>query len=970
MGFFVSRATDPQAKLSCLPRAKLKTVYCDFKKEDAVFIPGLHSLVITLLSLMACWIIPQPVQALSEIHVVSLDHGRAVLPATDSISKIQGESIFIPGHLLSPKDLRLGVPSTHIYLPFPKPWHHIEGQSIFGGGTYLLTLRFPDATISQGRPWGLMFPRNLGPIRIWVDGKLAAERGVVSLDPKKIRYEAGNIQHSFIPQQSEVQIVIQTANFHLHSGGFVWSMFAAPEEKLRTFHLELNLIDGAIGGSLAFSAIYHLWLFTFRRKWRWYLVFGMFFVLMSLRLPFTGASRWGLDFGWNEIFTWKLEYLSFFLMVPINFTAMTWLYPRQVLIKAQRWLTNLSIISCFWVLLTPLWISHLAVRPMQFVAIATILLTLRTLSLAIRDQEPGSTSITLGFLTVMAAGGFDILASFDLIDPHFSVLGPSVAIFAATACIFQAINFERGYRQHEEQTEAISELQGELEQQADVLEESVLRKTEDLQAVLENTDECILILSEVDKQLSISPFASHAAQRLFGKPVINWPDLHQLLLDSQLSSDQCSQLIASIVSSLGSSLLNFEINADCFPQEIRRMQGDEIEAIYLSRWLPLERNDEVSEILVILTDVTAERMVSQKAHLARASTERLLQISTLNPKSFNTFLHEVDNLFERSVQAIRQEGPESWSHLLREIHTIKGLTRNFGLLHLSHDVHVAETSLMSLPADHMRFARAQAVVDSLKESLVVYREQARHIGYLEDEIPHLSTHTQATIYRWGVRLAPKAHERWLEQWQAFLKSHLNSNLELVEVLTNGLNHLAYELDKPLPQVNCLGAVLYLYRGPSEILLGALTHLFRNALDHGIESEMERIRLNKDPVGTINVEWRLGQKLELLLSDDGRGLNLGKIQQRALAKGLTKEGDEHVSDDQVAELIFEQGFSTKDDISAISGRGVGMDAVRTTIHELGGQISIVWSGPKARNGCRPCVWSIELPIELVIGEAAA
>ncbi len=911
----------------------------------------------------------QTAYSISEISVVPLNHGKALLSSRDVISKIQGESLFIPDMLLSPKDLRFGIPSHQKFLPFPRPWNKIPDQEPYGGGTYVLTLQFPEQSISKGTLWGILFPRNLGPVKIWVDGQLAAERGRVVLDSKKIRYETGNLRHFFKPQQSEVQIIIQTANYHLHSGGFSWSFFVAPEDRLRAFNLELNLIDGAIGGSLAFSAIYHIWLFTFRRKWRWYLIFGIFFVAMTLRLPFTGASRWGLDFGWNELVSWKVEYITFFLMIPINFTALSWLYPRQTWALAQSVLTTLAYLSCLWVLMTPQWLSYLSVRPMQVAATITALLNIRTLTAAIRDQEAGSNSIALGFFIVMAAGAMDILASFEWINPHFSVLGPALLIFAALACIFQALQFERAYRQLEEQTDDISKLQSNLERQAEVLEESVQRKTEDLQAVLENTDECILILREVDKVLTISPFASFAAQRLFGKPVITWPDLESLFMDSQLSSDQQAQLVASLVATLGSSLLNFEINQDSFPNEIRRMAGTEIQAIYLCRWLPLEHDDEVSEILLILIDVTQERMTAQKAELARSSTERLLQIAALEPKSFGTFLREVDHLLERTRQYLSNSNQGSWGYILRDIHTIKGLTRNFGLLHLSEDVHIAESGLLSLPGDEFRMARAQVIVESLRESLQLYRDQARHIGYLDEIGPQLSRDVQVAVYRWGLLLVPQAEAAWLEQWSAFLKNHFNSNQEIIGVLNHGLSHLADELDKPCPLVACLGETYYLYREPSEILMGALTHIFRNCLDHGIESEMERIRVNKEPVGSITTEWFCEQQLILTITDDGRGLNLPKIRQRAMEKSLLPS-DEDLDDTAIAELVFSQGFSTKDTVSSISGRGVGMDAVRASLSELQGSIQIVWTGPRNRYGFRPCAWHIILPLDLVVGKELA
>ncbi len=119
----------------------------------------------------------------------------------------------------------------------------------------------------------------------------------------------------------------------------------------------------------------------------------------------------------------------------------------------------------------------------------------------------------------------------------------------------------------------------------------------------------------------------------------------------------------------------------------------------------------------------------------------------------------------------------------------------------------------------------------------------------------------------------------------------------------------------------------------------LVHLVRNSLDHGIEMPEDRIAAGKPETGKIRlIASHKGGNIVIEIRDDGRGLNRDKILEKALEKGVISDAS-NLSDKQIYELIFEPGFSTADQISDVSGRGVGMDVVRRNINELGGGIEI-------------------------------
>lgn len=119
----------------------------------------------------------------------------------------------------------------------------------------------------------------------------------------------------------------------------------------------------------------------------------------------------------------------------------------------------------------------------------------------------------------------------------------------------------------------------------------------------------------------------------------------------------------------------------------------------------------------------------------------------------------------------------------------------------------------------------------------------------------------------------------------------------------------------------------------------LVHCVRNSLDHGIETPEERIAAGKPETGTLHLNsYHQGGNIVIEIADDGRGLNRDKIFAKAIERGLVRENDE-LSTEQVYDLIFMPGFSTADQISDVSGRGVGMDVVRRNVQELGGTIAV-------------------------------
>lgn len=175
-----------------------------------------------------------------------------------------------------------------------------------------------------------------------------------------------------------------------------------------------------------------------------------------------------------------------------------------------------------------------------------------------------------------------------------------------------------------------------------------------------------------------------------------------------------------------------------------------------------------------------------------------------------------------------------------------------------------------------------------------------------------------------------------------------------------VRQLSRDLNKKI-ELNIVGAETELDRTVIDEIGDPLVHLIRNSVDHGIESPEVRRAKGKPEEGTVELRaYHSGNYVFIEIEDDGAGINRDKVLAKALSKGIvTHEQSLTMTDKQINELIMASGFSTADVISDVSGRGVGLDVVKTTIESLGGNISIESTQDVGS------VFSIQLPLTLSI-----
>ncbi len=225
------------------------------------------------------------------------------------------------------------------------------------------------------------------------------------------------------------------------------------------------------------------------------------------------------------------------------------------------------------------------------------------------------------------------------------------------------------------------------------------------------------------------------------------------------------------------------------------------------------------------------------------------------------------------------------------------------------------------PLEFDRFTRVQELTRMMAESVndvaTVQRNLLRTVEGTEDD---------------SVAQARQARELQRD----LLRTRMVEFESIAERLYGVVRQAAKEVGKQV-KLDIIGGTLEMDRGVLDRMTPAFEHMLRNAVAHGIEPTAQREAVGKPAAGTITIEMRQeGNDVSIAFGDDGAGLDLARIREKATAQGLVPAGSA-LSDAEAANLIFMPGFSTASQVTELAGRGIGMDVVRSEVYALGGRI---------------------------------
>ncbi len=740
-------------------------------------------------------------------------------------------------------------------------------------------------------------------------------------------------------------VLIQVGNFH-HSWGGVWipPVIASADAAVAVFG-ENQRYNYLLMGVTLFVAIYSLGLFLRRREDLasfWLFAYAIERSIRTFWYTNNGAD-WLNNFKLSYEFNYKLQWFFWLPSTILLIFFFRSCFPKQT----PRWAVPAFSILCglplLYALFTPVIQHYDLIKLIYSVANPLVgLFVVFVILRAYRAKEEGAHWLVIGLVVMVSGGVIDILYTLGINLFSFNnISGVSMAFFLICQSQIVAHRSAQAFRKAEFLSR---ELRKEVE-----------RQTRDIKSILDTIKQGIFSVHSSED--AIDPQYSAHLVEIAGTADVSTRNLKTLLLErSNLDSDQRAQIVSCLDASLGEDMLNFEMNVGNLVQEINYRALDGRDKVLEVDWIPmLDQQQVIEKILINLRDVTDVRQLEARTYQQEEDLKILIELIHIPEDRFHRFLNKTKEYLKQNrdlVMEFDESRPEVIKQLFVNMHTIKGTARTYLLRAISNATHEVEEYYQKLSKGQQGWDR-QTLLDDItrvEELVEKYRNVgAEKLGWnLSERLVKIPSSTLESVV---TSLNEIAHDYLNPHQRSLIKAVktllFNSGFvrvqDVIEEACRGLDSIARDLEKHIPLFAVDMPLVVMRDQGVNLMHGILVHLLRNSMDHGIEKPAERSRLGKKEEGTIYISAKfIDQVLRISYHDDGAGLNLESIRQKAISKGLI-QANAKLSALDIGRLIFEAGLSTKSAVSDISGRGVGLDAVKRYVEQAGGKVNIVLAG---------------------------
>ncbi len=509
-----------------------------------------------------------------------------------------------------------------------------------------------------------------------------------------------------------------------------------------------------------------------------------------------------------------------------------------------------------------------------------------------------------------------------------------------------------------------AQLYSSLERRVKERTAELAQKNRQIATMLDNMDQGVFT---IDGDLVIQPGYSRYLERVFGTTDIVGKRCMQLLFQgAAVRPDVLQAADGALQFSFGVDSWLAAANAPHLIREFQRV-GPSGERQYLEvDWnFICDEGDVVEKILVVVRDVTLVRQLQKAAAERGREADIVTQLIDTGVESFTEFANVARDFLAQNESAVRGNeapSPDVLARSFRNLHTLKGNARLLGYSHLVDAIHDAEERYDVLRRDPDAAVEPEVLLGGLEHvrQAVEHYENVCH-GKLS-KVGHSHDRRLDDVVRDIGRIVHEAQgaadtNALADVARVLRRLEGTSLTELVLETSRIVPSLAQELGKATPVVACTGAALVLTKDWANTVRDILVQCFRNALFHGLEAETVRVAQGRPGAGKITLDAQLtADGFEMRIGDDGRGLALAALRERAKRDDL--------GDERLAEIIFESGVSTAREVGLIAGRGVGLDIVRALLRNGGGDVNVHFTAPE-RDGFRPFELVLRLPNVAVV-----
>ena len=460
-----------------------------------------------------------------------------------------------------------------------------------------------------------------------------------------------------------------------------------------------------------------------------------------------------------------------------------------------------------------------------------------------------------------------------------------------------------------------------------------------LAAILDSLDQGIIVFERTG---FILPFQSKTSRKIFKSKIEN-KNLVNLLSKKESVKKQIREWLSVVFE----ETLDFEDSKGLGPTVLSSEITDK--EIALSYNPMRDAHGKLQAVVMVATDKTDEMNAKREADQERALVKRLVQITKYRSQ-FRSFAQDARTILSRMIEAIFQSKAKHETLLVEKIaidlHTFKGGAATFALSEMATEAHYAEELLV----EYTNASSEMRISDLLLASLTkIQREFEAFLlankdlygGQLTHGLSQIEVSSEVAL-NWLSELEgiEEAKEVYIEIENLFLREEIGTYFSYLD---ESLSELAKSLGKKMKPLVITNGKLRIDAFHYRELFASLIHIFRNAIDHGLESPEQRKLKNKSEDGQVEIQFQLfevakDKKIRIVISDDGAGIDPKKIRDRML-KEKSPSAQFGQSEQDLIQIIFEKEFSSSDIVSEVSGRGIGLAAVKNIVDKMGGSIRV-------------------------------
>jgi HPt (histidine-containing phosphotransfer) domain-containing protein len=700
-------------------------------------------------------------------------------------------------------------------------------------------------------------------------------------------------------------LIMNVSNFSRYRGGVWVAPEIAPAPTLSIEERDRQLLTVFCSGAMLIMLLYQGMIFLRRRDDKAALALAAIcFSVIVRNIGFNNFLNQWIDLpltAWPHDFSMKLEYLSL-IIGPFSCLCFLVYTFRSVKLPQLIWsaaVVGAMVLSALVVLAKPRVLDQLLIT-LQLFLISTVICCLYFIGKAVRLKEKGSSYTLIGILIPLLLGFWETYL-------FATGRGFNIATFGAVIFVFMqsqvlAKRFAIAFRKAEHLSHS---LQKEVDQQ-----------TRHLRHIMRHVPQGI---GTVGRSLHLAPTYSDSMRSYFIRHHLESQRFDSMICNDLIIDDPSKSTFPSTLEALiGEDSLSWNLNSHLLIHEARTRDNRDL----AFEWNPIVKDGVVDEVLVTIRDVSELKDLRQKNLVLDREYEIFVAFSRLERSHAMQAHQQLVRLLEESRHLSQATNIDAiWSRrVLITLHTMKGNARQIGLKTLASLLHQEEQQVIEAEAQGLS---GMEKIQKLSESAQRLQE------YFE--------------------LMKLVVERIFGTWDGI------PDLDIEQTLRRQFSALWAQQETPgqtQPELAISGPLHLLQTPFREAFLDIWLHLLTNSFDHGLNTKGQLIIAGSRQKPKITLLAAItGMQLSLIYSDNGRGIHLQSVWDKAVALELVK-ADAKAKPAEIAALIFTPGFSTRHEISQTSGRGIGMDAVKTLLEAAGCKLDLQLEEASAEMGYYP------------------